>query len=77
MAHNYASMGQARRRCYLYMKANVGDHVDHTCDVVNCTSLAEASADALTLYDSGPDFPIPNWVYDLAVEVAESEGWNE
>ena len=40
------------------------------CNEVNCTLLAETCASELDLYEDDGE-TIPEWVFDLAVEVSE------
>ena len=53
-----------------WMKDNAADY-DDGIDI-NCTRMAEDAADQYDIYDDDIDFTIPEWVYELAVEV---EAW--
>lgn len=47
-------------------------HIDYTCNVLNCTSLAEDAAYEFNFYEEPTqdnDYPIPEELYDLAYEV--------
>jgi len=44
---------------------------DRDTGEINCTKLAEETANALDLYESDDDCTIPEEVYDLAVDVAQ------
>ncbi len=52
-----------------FMINNYSDYLEF--DSMNYTKLAEATAYQLNIYDED-DFTIPEWVYDLAVDI-ESE----
>ncbi|HEY5657001.1 MAG TPA: hypothetical protein VIY27_04355 [Myxococcota bacterium] len=54
------------------MRQIVADYQDARTGEVNCTGLAEEAAYALDLYERGPDFPIPEWVFELAMRVGEA-----
>jgi len=51
-----------------YMEANIKDHIDVFTDEVLLTELAEDAAHNFDLYDG--DVP-KEWLFDLAVQVAE------
>jgi hypothetical protein len=55
-----------------WMKDNRESYRDE-CDEINCTKLAEDCADNFNLYKDRVDWEIPEWVFGLAVEVAEHE----
>ncbi len=45
--------------------------IDKSTGEVNCTQLAEMTADDLDLYEDDEDFTIPEEVFDLAVTVSD------
>ncbi len=54
-----------------YLSANTSEHVDPKTGEVNLTLLAESAAQRFDLYEDDADATIPEWVFDMAVEVAE------
>jgi hypothetical protein len=52
-----------------YMFENYQDHIDPTCNVLNCTTLAEDACDHFDLYE-GNDIPEVLYDYALNVETA-------
>jgi len=61
-----------KQKTRAYMKREASNHVDLTTGECCETSLAEDAADALDLYGPAPDFEIPEWVFELAFEVANA-----
>ena len=49
-----------------YMQREIEDHRDLLTDDVNATTLAEDTCNALNLWDGD----VPDWLYDLAADVA-------
>ena len=62
-----------KREVAAYMRREIGDHIDITGEA-NTTAMAEDAADEFSLYGPTVDCEIPEWVYDLAVDVAEAMG---
>ena len=59
-----------------WMRDNCADY-DDGIDI-NCTLMAEVCADALDIYDDDDeDYIIPEWLYELAVEVEKWYLWYE
>jgi hypothetical protein len=52
-----------------WMRQHVASHVDRVTGEVNHTALAEECACALDLYGPGPDYPIPEWVFEIALDI--------
>jgi hypothetical protein len=46
------------------------DHLDE-CGEVDCTGLAETTANVYELYEDDPEATIPEWVFDLALEAKD------
>ena len=57
-----------KRKVRAWMNKNLNDYIDE-CDEPNCTELAENACQTFNLY-KGDD--IPEWIFDLAAEVALS-----
>lgn len=62
-----ASQGEVKR----YMQREIEDHVDYVCLEVNATGLAEDAAAHFDLYEDEVNYEIPEWVFDVARQVAE------
>jgi hypothetical protein len=66
---------EQRKQAETWMREVLSDDYDHDdlldCGEVNRTRLAEECADALDLALDDADATIPEWVFDLAHEVAE------
>lgn len=60
--------GSHVRRARKFMFLRVDDYRDG-CGEINCTGLAEETAHYLDLYENYSD--IPEWVFELAFDVAE------
>jgi len=58
-----------KQQVILYMYGCWREHVDNTCNVLNCTSLAEDAADHFDLYLNQVDYGIDQDIYDDAIEV--------
>lgn len=60
-----------------WMNNNSDDHID-PCNSreLLCTQLAEACADALNIYNDDADQTIPEWIFELAVEVETTRAEN-
>lgn len=56
-------------RVLKHMRKHVGAHVDPRTGEVNYTGLAEGTATDLDLYEDTTTYTIPEWVYDMAVDV--------
>lgn len=65
----YTSNAQARR----YMLDNLEDNRDRFTDEINTTYLAEDTCAALDLYEHDADRTIPEWLFELAYEVATAD----
>ncbi len=61
--------GNQKRKVKGYMFLNIQDHLDHNGEL-NCTQLAEYAASDLEYY-LNDDLDIPEWIFDLAVDVEE------
>jgi len=53
-----------------WMRNAAPNYVDRMTGEVNATGLAESAANNFNLYENRTDYPIPEWVFDLAAEVA-------
>lgn len=53
-----------------WMTQHVDEYVDE-CNEYDCTKLAEDAAQEFDLYEDNDTFTIPEWVFDLAVEVTQ------
>lgn len=56
----------------VYLNNVVEDRTDTYTGEVNCTEMAEEAAMTYNLYGPGPEYEIPEWVYEYAVDVAAS-----
>lgn len=64
--------GKTKATVRVYLNRIVEDHTDAYTGEVNCTEMAEEAAMTFNLYGPEPEYEIPAWVYDYAVDVAES-----
>ena len=55
----------------LSMMLKTVEHFIDDCGEVDCTRLAENTADVLDIYENDESFEIPDWLFDMAVTVAE------
>lgn len=53
-----------------WMIVNIDNFIDE-CNEVDCTSMAENAAEEFDLYEDDVDYTIPEFVFDLAVNVSE------
>ena len=53
-----------------WMREHARHHVD-LCGELNLTGLAENAADEFEVYGADPDATIPEWVFDMASDVAQ------
>jgi len=52
-----------------WMRTHTNEHVD-SCGEVDMTRMAENAADEFEVYLPDSDATIPEWVFDMAVDVA-------
>jgi hypothetical protein len=64
-----------RRAVERWMTQNLRHHIDRSTDEANTTSLAEAAADQFNVYEDNHQYKIPDEIFDLALNVAEKEGF--
>lgn len=62
--------GSRREHAEHYMRLRVEEHID-SCGEVNMTALAEETADAGDLYEDDIEYGIPEWVFELAYDIAQ------
>jgi hypothetical protein len=53
-----------------WMRNNLRSYVDR-CGEINCTLMAENAADEFDVYLGNPEYTIPTWVFDEAVDAVE------
>jgi hypothetical protein len=51
-----------------WMRSNTDEHLD--CGEVNLTGLAENAAHEFDVYEEDSEATIPEWVFEMAVDVA-------
>ena len=56
----------------LYLHQIVLDHTDPYTGEVNTTTMAEEAAFVFDLDRFTPEYEVPEWVYDYAVDVADA-----
>lgn len=49
-----------------WMVANRQEHIDPKTNELNCTSLAESTAQEFDIYENDIDFPIPEELFEMA-----------
>lgn len=64
-----------RRAVERWMAQNIRHHIDRSTDEANTTSLAEAAADHFNAYEDNHQYKIPDEIFDIALNVAEKEGF--
>jgi hypothetical protein len=64
-----------KRKVEQWMRHNVRQYVDRKTDEANSTELAEAAASEFNIYENTRDYKIPEEIYDMALDVAEKEGF--
>lgn len=64
-----------RREVERWMEHAVKHHVDHHTQEADATALAEEAAQHFNIYEDNRDYKIPEEIYDLALNVAEKEGF--
>ena len=57
-------------RAKSFMVKNLEEYIDQ-CNEIDCTKLAEDAANEFNIYEDEINYEIPEWVFDLAVEVGE------
>jgi hypothetical protein len=62
-------MNERKTRMKRWMQRNVSTFVDR-CNEVNCTGMAEEAAQVFETFENRVDWTIPEWVFDMAVDVA-------
>jgi hypothetical protein len=59
----------AERDVNRWMSLNREDYIDQ-CGELDCTKLAEEAADMFNLYENDDEATIPEWVFEMAAELA-------
>lgn len=62
------------RKVRNYMRQDIDNCVDPQTNEVDCTKLAENAAQQFDLYLDDDAATIPDWVFDLAVDVNDTHG---
>ena len=66
-----------RNKVRRYMLDNFEDNTDDVTGEIDCTFLAEDAAMHFDLYDYDANGDIPEWVFELAFDVAQEIKENE
>lgn len=66
------SQDRRMRSVLRWMRSNAADYYDYECDEWNCTQMAEAAAVEFNLH-TGAEYDIPEWVFELAFHVSETQ----
>ena len=63
-----------QRKVRNYMRQDIDNCVESDTGEVNCTKLAENAAAQFNLYEDDATCTIPEWVFDMAVDVNDAYG---
>lgn len=66
------SQDRRMRPVLRWMRSNSADYYDYKCGEWNCTAMGEAAAAEFKLHE-GPQYDIPEWVFELAFHVSETQ----
>lgn len=71
------SQDRRMRPVLRWMRSNAADYFDYECNEWNLTQMAESAACTFNLYEEAPQYNIPEWAFELAFHVSETQNMGE